>query len=386
MKAIITMVGTSLFENYMDMDKKPSKIYREYDHLKNIGYELWDDDYVKNCRQQIKNSVLPWANENDDAAAEISSLKKFKERLGEDIDVYLLASDTVLSVLAANIIAEYFIENEEVQDVHFNEQIDVIKGLQIKNKDIFIRKGMVSLVDRVTQIIEERHNNVFLNITGGYKATIPYLTILGQVYRVPMFYNFEKEHQLIEIPFTPLTIDWQFFETNMKLFKLIDNGIENWKDFHQKYYSFIWQAGSLIEHEGNMAMLSPLGKIYWNKFLEKYYFFYATDEVIRKLEQYQDLRSIIIDKMANGNIREAGTEFKGIVNNEKHKVYDDGNNSYRVFYTFKHNDLIIYKVFGNNYDEYDKFWRRQPFNQQYLNSLDFELYRINKETGEIKNV
>ena len=63
----------------------------------------------------------------------------------------------------------------------------VISDLQVKDSKRFI-KGMRNLIDEIFEIADEYWGNVIMNITGGYKASIPYLTILAQLNGCPIYY------------------------------------------------------------------------------------------------------------------------------------------------------------------------------------------------------
>ena len=72
--------------------------------------------------------------------------------------------------------------------VEFDPQTDVINGLQIKKIEDFSDRGMPTLMRRISQL---DNGQLVINITGGYKATVPYLTILSQIDQIPLFYTFE---------------------------------------------------------------------------------------------------------------------------------------------------------------------------------------------------
>ena len=114
---------------------------------------------------------------------------KLKEKFG-GIKVHFMATDTILSSLSAEIVAKY-LGNKKIE-TNFDKERDVIRDLQIEDAKEFEKNGLVNLVDRVYRIINEQYyENIILNITGGYKAIIPYMTIMGQVNNIPIYYIFE---------------------------------------------------------------------------------------------------------------------------------------------------------------------------------------------------
>lgn len=122
-----------------------------------------------------------------------------------------MASETMLSWISAEIIKEQL--ETEGYVVHF----EVVSGLQVKDALRFEKEGLVNFIDRVWYFSNGGYNGV-LNVTGGYKALIPYATILAQLYQMPMYYLFgdtfsaQESYPLIRFPQAPLAIDWSTFE------------------------------------------------------------------------------------------------------------------------------------------------------------------------------
>jgi len=151
-------------------------------------------------------------------SAEIKSLFKLREeKNNEKLEVYLLATDTIASALASEIVTE-ILEKEGLK-VYYNPDFDVIKDLQVEDFNRF-EKGKNKLIERISKLIDEfvkneKSNkkrkfikeNVIFNITGGYKGVIPILTILAQLYECEIFYIFEESNDPITIPRIPINFD-----------------------------------------------------------------------------------------------------------------------------------------------------------------------------------
>ncbi len=251
MKHVIISVGTSLFTNYMKKGVKACYGNNDYiniegniDKLKNENYDglnnLPSSKRASNAiKEAIRNKWIKgitregiddWKaggnSYNIDACAEIKSFDKIQKQINDDYKIYLLTTDTALSHLAAEIIKEYIPKIfKSVKAV----EICNIEGLQIYDYKEFDTKGLDKLFKKINAIKYEFENdlekngikknkreliskNIILNISGGYKAIIPYLTIYGQLYDIPVYYIYEDSEELIKVPKFPVKFDWNFAE------------------------------------------------------------------------------------------------------------------------------------------------------------------------------
>jgi hypothetical protein len=268
MKKIITTVGTSIFTNFSKKEiemafnrKNPVKKHKdiskihliEDDGLNTYGAEEYEDYLFEDLENSIKRYWLfgikkevnsdTWTTWKDDlniintnASAEITSIINIaQQREGSDFDIYLLTSDTATSWSAATLIKAFF-EGYEIEGKSFAKpqfyklnqdgikdmtkpitisikEIDHVAGLTVYNKDAdgkseFETKGLFELIKKVKEVADK---NSVLNISGGYKATIPVLTIIGQLEEIPLNYIYEDTgSSLIEIGNLPINFDWDY--------------------------------------------------------------------------------------------------------------------------------------------------------------------------------
>lgn len=307
MKTIITTVGTSIFTNYLE---KKQDIKDKIEDLKMLPYSNWKDNI--HDINSVRKSVGEWAKDNEDSSAEIKSLLKINETIDEDIEVRLLATDTILSVLAAEIIRNLKISQNRIKII-FNQKNDIIKSLQVTDKIKFEKDGVVNFVDSIHKIIQSSYfENVILNITGGYKALIPYMTIIGQINNISIYYIFENTNELIKIPQAPISINWEMFEKYSKILNDLDSGIDNWEAYKRKnnisddFSECIWE-------EDNLAELNAIGKIFWKKY---------QDFFIAKIEKGSNFFN---DKTGNRNqivksLKELYTRLMNVINSNKDAI------------------------------------------------------------------
>ncbi len=371
MKKVITMVGTSLFDNFFK-ENEGSDLSGSYERLKERKGNYWNDEQAS--IKKLKKGIEKWISkcEKEDeikVSAEIKSLIKLKEELKEDLEIYLLCSDTILSKLAGEIIKSE-VEKFGIGTVKLHD----ISGLQIWDREEF-KRGMANLIQKIYDIANYYWENVIINITGGFKAVIPFLTILAQVNRCPIYYIFEDTDTLIKIPTIPFSkelIDLKELDKYCEFLIKLEKGITEEaeyqslknSEFYQKYSFLIWEEPPLAE-------LNPIGKIFFEKYKEKVFVFYGTDEVEEKIKNSENLEKVVL-KVANPSLRQAKTEIKN-----GHYVFDDGDNQRRVFYREIEGILCIYKVFDNHkiYENYLK----TAFSEKILDPQNFKLLKLWKE-------
>jgi putative CRISPR-associated protein (TIGR02619 family) len=382
MKKIITMVGTALFENYLEKHND-TNFKKAYFHFKNNKSKADELDKERDRRENIEKSLREsYFKNNQNASAEIKSLIKLKEELDEELEIYLLYSDTTLSRLAAEILYKVLSKYQpydELKDCK-TEEPKKIEGLQIWDRSEF-NKGMVNLIQTIENISQGYWENVIINITGGYKATIPYLTILAQVNRCPIYYIFEDTDALIKIPYIPVDISWNIFDKHAEDFERIahPNSIPK----GELDYNFLKECNNLYEEikidNITYVTLGPIGEILWRKYKSRFFIFYAPEEVYDEIQRQDNIMRILTSKFGNNEIRKSKTEIKN-----GHYVYDDGYNQYRIFY-FEHEDKIyIYKTF-ENHKEYENYLNQAKIDESFKKQIieKSKIYKIQKEVQDV---
>lgn len=144
----------------------------------------------------------------------------------DEIKVYLLYSDSVLSQLASEIIQEYI--PKFISDKKIEIKSNLIENLVVDSFEKF-NIGLINIVKKIREIFKNEFNlkaddtfniknkqkisdEFIFNISGGYKATIPFLTILAQLYNIESKYIFEESDEVITIPHINIGIDELFIE------------------------------------------------------------------------------------------------------------------------------------------------------------------------------
>lgn len=374
MKKIITMVGASLFENFFKHNKEKD-LWNHYEALKEKREKDWKNE--KPRIERLKNGIGKWIENIEnvkEVSAEVKSVFKIKEELKDHLEIFLLCSDTILSKLAGEIIKEKALPSVD-NSLKIGE-IKTIYGLQIWDRTEF-NKGMANLISEIYSIANEYWDDVAINITGGYKATIPFLTIIAQLNKCSLYYIFEETDALMEVPRIPFSTEW--FDWNEigkyeEFFEKLEKGITESSEyqsfinseFYKKFSFLIWESKPLAE-------LNPIGMILYKKYKEKVFEFYAPEDVMNQIKNDHRLLNLMQKQFSNKKQRDAKTEEKN-----GHKVYDAGNNQFRIFYREIDGKIYVYKAF-NNHDNYDAYLKSTPFREDIVKREIMREYKLIKE-------
>ena len=197
MKVIISTVGVSLIRNNLSSDKfsdlfgRPVSEWEEHQaRLDTIGKEL-----ITISRSSDFDPIR--------FSAETNSLSRIEVNK-RDILVFL-TSDTLDGVLCGKVLTEI---GKRLWGA--KAEYRVVKGLQVKDAELFRKVAVDHLVDTVMSVLDRypvSSYKVILNPTGGYKAVVPYLTLLGLIEGIPVKYIYEQSNTLIELPAAPLSFN-----------------------------------------------------------------------------------------------------------------------------------------------------------------------------------
>jgi len=100
MKKVVTMIGTSILENYLKSDRDVT-FSNNVEALRAKNSDKFDEEKYR--ISYMKNKLNSWIRGiNDstkllDICAEIKSVVKISEEVKEGLDLYFLTSDTILS-------------------------------------------------------------------------------------------------------------------------------------------------------------------------------------------------------------------------------------------------------------------------------------------------
>jgi len=297
-KKIITTVGTSIFNNYMNKDKVVraypalSKAYDaihiQYKNLEELDHSQrqnskYDSD-IRYVKETIQYLWLPLSFAGKKSCAELQTISAIaKENEGIELEVYLLATDTVLSIVACELIKTWLDQGKisGVKKCVFHSDANapdttVVKGLQVENASKFETEGFSNLL-KIIKKFSAKDQTLF-NISGGYKALIPYLTLFAQLEKIPLKYMYEDSNELVTIGDMSLGFDFFPFTEEYLAFEMIKPGkaFQNLPDKagfintlnDQKSFSQLRDKFLILENKEKIQ-LSPLGTMLYEKYEEE---------------------------------------------------------------------------------------------------------------------
>ncbi len=189
-------------------------------------------------------------------SAEIHSLA----RIGATADdrVVLLASDTPDGQACARAVEFYL---NRYFDGILTEVISVA-GLQVTDADQFRREGVVNFVRHCLDAVNNYGAaSVILNPTGGFKALVPYIVLVGMVKHVPCRYIFEQSTTVLDLPPLPVAFDRAPFEEYQEIIERIEREtsipVRDW--LHAVRHDDRSIMEPMVEQAGDQVTLSAVG-------------------------------------------------------------------------------------------------------------------------------
>ena len=264
---IITTVGTSLIEKYKkEKDDIFSDIVEE-DYFTNFQ----NSDYMDECQRIIKE--LNDFFDKEEQSAETTTIQKITEKYRDEkyFEVHLIATDTLLSYVVAEAIKKFYEGNKNIK-VYFDRKKDVIEKLMVSNSSEIVKKGYKNLIKKLLDLTTG-YNEIY-NISGGYKALVPIMTLIASYKKINLAYIYENEDNLIKIPPFPFEIKKDIINKLSKIFDEIDTNSEIEKN---KFYNLIGGLSNedkrilefiFEEEEDNKIITSTIGDILLEDYLE----------------------------------------------------------------------------------------------------------------------
>ncbi len=151
----------------------------------------------------------------------------------------------------------------------FHTESHVIKKLQGDDPKAFAQ-GLRNLVKKIAELYRNRRDTeaMAINATGGYKAQISFAGLIGQVFGLPVYYQFESFPAAIELPALPVSFAFDDWLAYRHVLEALDEGeaSELLKADDSRVKSLPERLRVLVEISQGLATLSALGSLYHEGF------------------------------------------------------------------------------------------------------------------------
>ncbi|GBD14674.1 hypothetical protein HRbin25_00554 [bacterium HR25] len=198
-----------------------------------------------------------------EASAETNSLSHL---LREDDRLVFLASSTEEGRLCAGALRELYGPSRC--------RIEEVPGLTYEEAR-FRMRGLRSLVSKLVELVEGEkrlEREVVINATGGFKAEIAYASLVGLLFRVPVYYLHERFDQIIDLPPVPVSWDYALLAEHRDLLRwLEEGGPRPAREVEQRLQGRPEELRLLLSSEdGDQVELSPAGLALFRAFEERW--------------------------------------------------------------------------------------------------------------------
>lgn len=371
MLSIISTVGTSVFgrpgtalaDAAREFDVHHSDFYAIQAKDSFPGYDIYQQ-----ALDDLRAKRIDFLRK---ACAEINGIEGIHQSHGvaQGNEYYFLATYTAPGILAARVLADFCQEKYQATKT----RVEIIQGLQVKDPRKFRLTGLPSLVQKVYELLDAAklsHLIAVLNATGGFKATIPYLTLVGmlrQAQGVEVSCIHEFSDELITLASLPIRLDIEVIKSIQPLLEKCDEGeIDRGTllsglglGHHDPIETHsLW---SLFEHfDGDYYILSGLGSIALAELRARsermpvYLSKQAADRYAKSVNGSEEQRNF--EKILN-NIHDAQLRQNNVhtyPNAANALVYKLGRQKERAFYLEKGDHILVIELCGKkNESEYD---------------------------------
>lgn len=201
-----------------------------YFHAEEKHYGKMLIQFITPCRMVRKGKVLRQLSveeilqriyeleDHTKLCAEMSSITSLLHEgiVNDPQNLYLLASDTEEGEKISRILKAYF------QPMFRHVHTFSIENLNGEKPELFRDEGLRNLVKVIVQIVRVvpgREEECVINATGGYKAQISFAGLIGQVLKIPVYYQFEGFASVISLPEMPVFFDYKIWLKRFQLFR-----------------------------------------------------------------------------------------------------------------------------------------------------------------------
>jgi len=173
----------------------------------------WDDDSDE-LRQQIRKRLQGFDLTTEQgrvrASAELNILQRLPVQPNDQ--VVLFSTDTAEGRACCEELARVIQDELGINQVRIHR----VEGLQVRDAETLRNLGLTNLIRLLISYLEDDQlryqGGCVLCPNGGFRGVVPFMSVLGMVFRAPVVYVFEFSDALISLPPIPITFATDLFE------------------------------------------------------------------------------------------------------------------------------------------------------------------------------
>lgn len=294
--------------------------------------------------------------------------------LQERDKIVFLHSDTDEAKQVAEILEKFY--KKEGYDV----EVKSIPHLNYKESSFKVR-GLRSFVAELATVIRDEQKNgreVLINATAGFKAEAAYATLVGLLFKVPVYYIHEMFKDIIELPAIPIEWDYSLIDTHSGFFKWIEDDLRATHEVDARIKSLPPDDREriylLLTEEDGYTLLSPVGKAFYQRYLEILYgapknTLYMHPKAIHALESAEpsvkEKLKNRLESLANPNLRH--NNAKSLEKSDCSSYPCGGVSERIIFYTENEGDsevVYVCEIFPAH-EDYERALKKGVRSQDY---------------------
>jgi len=322
-------------------------------------------EYLKREKADLSGSVIKsleryFDNADDNllmkASAEINSL--FRKGVANGDKIVFFCSDTEVGENVAEYLKRIINKRKGCET-----RVKRIAGLQTDNKEKFDTEGITNLTEAILSEVDANRwlFSISLNATAGFKAAVPYLTFIGMIFHLPIFYLFEQSENIIELPPIPIEFDLARLKQLEPVIEYILDDFITVDEFRSKtgfsYEDLMLALNDILLLEEGHVRMRPTGRILYRKYLQvKGNKVFISAGVNKKLASgafdrtlFEELFNKMRDPVHLQSKLHNEVKKKGRIDLDCYKV-SAGNE--RIFFFSEKNKIYICDIYMH--DEYEK--------------------------------
>lgn len=173
----------------------------------------WDDDTAelqKQIRERLQRFDLTSASGRVGASAELNILHRLP--VNADDEVVLFTTDTADGRCCAEELKRV-VETDLGVEV---AKVERVPGLQVRDAKTLRNTGLTNLSRLLISYLDDPQRQYsggcVLCPNGGFKGVVPFMTVLGMIFRAPVVYVFEFSEAVISLPPLPIGFAADLFD------------------------------------------------------------------------------------------------------------------------------------------------------------------------------